>query len=62
VLKLAAVTDHDAAAPSSAATAADTTADTDSTNWLGIIGILLGVTGLVTGLLAYRRASHTSAT
>jgi uncharacterized protein YcnI len=62
VLKLAAATGDahgatgsgTAAASAGAAPAAD---GEEETNWLGILGVALGVAGLVTGLLAYRRAA-----
>jgi uncharacterized protein YcnI len=37
--------------------AAESDSDSGSTNWLGIIGIALGLAGLVAGLLAYRKAA-----
>lgn len=62
VLKLTAATDGAATlAQAAAPEAAESSDDTDTTNWLGIVGVLLGLAGLVAGLLAYRRAAQTSA-
>lgn len=64
VLKLAASTGdpHGTAASTAPVAAADnaTQDENGGTNWLGIVGVLLGLAGLVAGLLAYQRAARTT--
>ena len=61
-LKLAAANAGDAATTTTTTAASkDSNSDGDGTNWLGIVGIVLGIAGLVAGLLAYRRAARPAA-